>query len=339
MTTSGHGIGGTSTSGLVEDSASNSAGSAASTDAGADTETKRDLGAQEDFAPDQPVGCKGKVDMLFLISRLHTMKTEQAQLLASFPGFVDTIRERLEGFDLHLMVANPDGEWPGWNCEYSANACPMHFPNCGPNALEYQCIAFPELVTPCDAELGAGLVFNVGSGAANRVCDLYGGNRYIISGEPALDDALECVAKVGYSSGYPPLGDAMVAALGWKLNGKGGCNEGFLRSDALLVVVFIADGYDETSKSFPYQQYNAIVAAKKDPNAVVMLGIIPQPQAEAEPGVPNCTYDDMKGGKLRQLIDMMPYHAHGNTCAHSFAPFFDEAVGLIDEACGNFVPQ
>ena len=30
---------------------------------------------------------------------------------------------------------------------------------------------------PCDGQLGAGLTFNVGSGAENERCDLYGSNR------------------------------------------------------------------------------------------------------------------------------------------------------------------
>jgi hypothetical protein len=75
-------------------------------------------GAAMDFGPVQPPGCKGKVDLLFVISRLGTMVTEQTQLLASFPGFIDTIEQKLEGFDVHIMTANPDGIWPGFGyCE------------------------------------------------------------------------------------------------------------------------------------------------------------------------------------------------------------------------------
>ena len=65
------------------------------------------------------------------------------------------------------------------------------------------------------------------------------------------------------------------AALEPKINAGDGCNEGFLREKALLVVVFISDISDEESTSWPYQQYDAIIAAKKDPNAVVMLGVVP----------------------------------------------------------------
>lgn len=327
--------GGSTTSGAVDDSAG--PGSAE----GMSTDVLRDVGTDDDFGSTQPVGCKGKVDLLFLISRLHTMKTEQAQLLASFPGFVATIQEQLADFDVHIMVANPDGEWPGWTCEGEWWGCPMYAPNCGPDALDYQCNVYPKLYTACDSTLGAGITFNAGAYAANRPCELFGGNRYIVNGEPKMADALECIAKVGMSGGAPPMGDALIAALDSKINVEGGCNAGFLRDDALLVITFISDVYDEVSKSWPYQQYDAIVKAKKDPNAVVMLGVVPQPLEEGAQEVPGCTYDsaDNDIGKIRDLINRFPNRAYGDTCAPSYAPFFDQAADLIGEACGKFVPQ
>jgi len=300
----------------------------------------RDVGTEQDFGPTHPVGCKGKVDLLFLISRLHTMKTEQAQLLASFPGFVATIQEKLIDFDVHIMVANPDGKWTGWNCEKAADGCPMYAPNCGPNALDYQCNVYPKLVGICDETLGAGITLNAGDYAANRPCELFGGNRYIISGEPDLNGALECIAKVGVSGGIPPMGDALIAALAPKINAEG-CNAGFLRDDALLVVTIISNVFDETSTSWPYQQYNAILAAKKDLDAVVMLGIVPHALEEGAQELPGCAYDShpVNKGKLRDLIDRFPHRAYGDTCAPSYAPFFDQAADLIGEVCGRFVPQ
>ena len=182
---------------------------------------------------------------------------------------------------------------------------------------------------------------NAGGGAANRQCKLYGGNRSIINGEAQLADALECIAKVGWSGGDPPMGDALIAALDSKINAEGGCNAGFLREEALLVVVFINDTNDTESTSWPYQQYDAIIAAKKDPNAVVMLGIVPQPLKEGEQEKPNCSYDsDPKNkGKIRDLIDRFPNRAYGDTCADNYTSFFNDAAGLIGEVCGSFVPQ
>jgi len=334
-TTSGSSTGiDTSSTGPADDSAGSSASTSTSTSAGT-----LDVGTVMDFGPVQPPGCKGKVDLLFLIARTGSMVTEQAQLLASFPGFVDTIEEKLAGFDVHIMAANPDGTWPGLVCEFQPEGCKTYSPNCGPNAEDYQCGTYAQLFTQCDVELGAGLIFNAGGYAANRQCDLYGGNRYIVSGEPNLDDALECIAKVGMSGGSPPMGEALVAVLSYNLNKPGGCNAGFLREDALLVVTIISDKADGASSTWPYQWYDKILAAKKDPSAVVMLGVVPQPHVDGEPYVKGCTYDEPPAGKIRDLIDMFPYKAYGDTCAPSYAPFFDEAAGMIGEACGSFIPQ
>ena len=335
--TSGNSTGAETTETTSTGPGDDSAGSSGSTGTG----TLRDVGTAADFGTGKPIGCKGKVDLLFLISRLGTMKTEQEQLVASFPGFVETIEDKLEGFDVHIMTANPDATWPGWTCETGEDFCPKVKTDCGSSSIGYQCNVYPDLWKPCDEKLGAGLTFNVGSGAANELCDLYGGNRYIISGEPNMDHALECIAKVGWLGPAPPMGEALVAALSSKLNGPDGCNAGFLREDALLVVVIISDVFDEASFTWPYQWYDKIIAAKKDANAVVMLGVVPQPHVEGQPYVPGCTYHDLpnENGKLRDLIDRFPYRAYGDTCATSYAPFFDMATDMIAEACGAYIPQ
>lgn len=328
-TTAGSSSGGDcSSTGPAEDSGADSGSSSAG--------LLQDVGTDMDFGSGQPRGCQGKVDLLFVISRSGTMKTEQTQLWASFADFIDTIEQKLEGFDFHIMVANPDAYWPGWTCEQGACQDPMLYPHCGPSAMEYQCGIYPDLITPCDEQLGAGLIFNAGADASNKICELYDGHRYIVSGQPELEDALGCIAKVGYAGDDPLLGDAMIAALSPGLNGPDGCNEGFLREDALLVVTFISDDWDE-SKSFAYQQFAAIAAAKEDPSTVVMLAVVPQPLGDREPE-PGCSYDE---GSLtfEELMAKFPYSVYGDTCSSSFGPFFDKAAAKISEACGAFIPQ
>ncbi|MBL9100389.1 MAG: hypothetical protein JNL82_05500 [Myxococcales bacterium] len=327
---------GSSTSGDASSSnpADNSAGSSDSSS----THIRHDVGTVMDFGSGQPPGCQGKVDILFVISRLPTMGTEQTQLLASFPGFIDTIEQKLAGFDVHIMTANPDGRWPGEDVCDGGGLCMDYWPTCGPTAEGYDCLTYPDLMTECDKVLGAGLTFNTGGDAANKLCDLYDGHRYIVSGEPDMAGAFVCIAKVGTSGGDPPLGDAMIAAISPELNGPGGCNEGFLREDALLVVVLISDVADIKSKSYAKTQYEAIVAAKGDPSAVVMLAVVPQPYQDGDPMIPGCTYD-MPPLDFGDLLSRFPYTAFGDTCATSYAPFFDVAVGKISEACESFVPQ
>ena len=296
-----------------------------------------DMGGPPDFGTHQPLGCRGKIDFLFLISRLHTMTTEQQQLLGSLPGFIDTITTTFPDFDAHIMVANPDGTWTGWVCE-QPHLCGQTG-SCGPSAADYVCGPDTWLtVTECDETLGAGLTFNAGGNATNRRCELYGGHRYItLPGEPDPAAAFDCIARVGTSGAQPPTGDALIAAVSPELNAAEGCNAGFLRPDALLVVTAIMDNEDQKSMTKPADWYEAIVAAKSDPDSVVVLPIVPQPLV-GEPA-PNCTYDEGYKPKLEQLAEMFRYHAEGDVCAPSYVPFFEQAASLVGEACDSFIPQ
>jgi hypothetical protein len=297
-----------------------------------------DMGLLPDFRLDPPAGCKGKIDFLFLIARTGSMKTEQEQLLASLPGFIATIEDTFPTFDTHIMVANPDGTWPGWGCEVP-DLCGTKPYNCGPNALDYPC--GPEtwdLIMPCDETLGAGIVFNAGPFATNHPCELAEGRRYmVVPGEPEPATAFDCIARVGTYGGAPPMGEALVAAVSTALNADDGCNAGFLRPDALLVVTMITDKDDYVSKTTPADWYEAVVIAKGDPGSVVMLAI--QPQILVGEPKPGCTYNDGDELELRKLINMFPFHEDGDCCAESYVPFFEAAAGRVAEACSTFVPQ
>jgi len=283
-----------------------------------------------------PDGCKGKIDFVFAISALGSMEQEQEQLVGSFPGFVKTIAEGFADFDAHVISINTDGVWRGSICE-SPDWC-LNKGNCGPDALDYECGKYVDEVGPCDKTLGAGLLFNAGSDAYNKPCHLFGGNRYIIDGEPN-PAAFKCIAQVGCSGDTPPMADSLVEALSPSLNGPEGCNAGFLRPDALLVVVFITDVDDEKSWLSPKKVYEAVVAAKGgDDHAAVMLLISAQ-FLDGDP-VPDCVYQDTPSNHLRDVIELFPFHDEGDICAASYAPFFNgAAASLVHEACNSFIPQ
>ena len=92
------------------------------------------------------------------------------------------------------------------------------------------------------------------------------------------NETFECIARVG-NSGYGMLGQALTAAMQEDINGPGGCNEGFLREDALLMVTFIAanpdaPGLPASSKGTPTEWAQAVLDAKHgDKNSVVMFNI------------------------------------------------------------------
>lgn len=304
--------------------------------AGSSSGTVPDMGLMPDFGPAQPEGCKGKIDFLFLIARTWTMVTEQEQLLASLPGFLATIEATFPDFDSHIMVANPDGYWPGWNCNIPEQCGKKPF-TCE-FAPGFKCgYETWESIKACDETLGAGILFNVGPDSKNEPCVLADGRRYMaVPGEPDPEAAFDCIARVGNGGYGPPMGEALVAVVSPAMNADDGCNAEFLRPDALLVVTMITDTEDVESKTKPVDWYNAVVAAKGDPGAVVMLAI--QPQALVGEPMPNCTYDEGYDLRLRQLIKMFPFHDEGNTCAASYVPFFETAAGRVAEACTAFIP-
>ncbi|MFY0531674.1 hypothetical protein [Nannocystis pusilla] len=70
-----------------------------------------DVGTDVDLGDPKPVGCKGKIDFLFVISRYGGMEYFQAQLLDAFPKFIDTIEAKFADFDYHIMVVDGGQEW------------------------------------------------------------------------------------------------------------------------------------------------------------------------------------------------------------------------------------
>lgn len=321
----------TSSSGSAPDSTSSSGSGSGS--------ASLDMGTPPDFGEVQPSGCKGKIDFLFIIQRSGSMKVEQAQLVASIPGFIATIQQAFADFDVHVLVANTTGGWGGWSCE-TQELCGT-LGHCGPHAEDYVCgVKSWDQLTECDEVLGAGLLFNAGPWATNHACELYEGRRYIqIPGEPDPAAAFDCIARVGTYGGVPQqkLASATLAALSDDLNEQGSCNEGFLRDDALLVITLITDKDDGLSYAGPTYWYEQIVLAKGgDPDSIVMLAILAQPW-EGE-GEPTCAYD-VGGTRIGEFVEKFPRRGIGDICAPTFVPFFEEASVLVDEACSSFIPQ
>jgi hypothetical protein len=282
-----------------------------------------DMGTMPDFGG-PPVGCKGKIDFLFVISRDGTMGSAQDKLVAAAPNFLATIQAQFDDFDVHIMVVDSE---PNWWVEFCEDMCP------GPckNAPKYPCGVAPSV---CDMTVGAGTVYNVGPYATNVPCDL-GGRRYITKDTPDIPTAFECIARVG-ASGNNLMGDALIAALGPQLNASepepGGCNAGFLRDDALLMVAMIGpeDNIIGGSQGKWQEWRQAVVDAKHgDLNAIVALGIIagddcvPQPDPDI---------------RLCNLIPSFPNSILGHLTFNDYGDVFDQAAQLALDACSEFVP-
>ncbi|MCX4242606.1 hypothetical protein [Paraliomyxa miuraensis] len=283
-------------------------------------------GVDDGITPDD--GCK-KVDFLFVIDNSVSMEGEQAALVGAFPGFMDTIQSTLPpDSDYHVMVADTDA----WGRCNTANPWTGHSPDHSTCNGYIEQTVFDE----CDQVMGAGVVHPAGEFASNTPCQLQGGHRYIEASEPDLGAAFSCMAQVG-TAGHPserPM-DAMVAALAPGINGPGGCNEGFLRDDALLVVTFMSDDPNYEDADGPQPWYDAVVQYKLgDPTAIVVLGLTPAWEDCGSGGPP-------KGEHWAEFIAMFGDHGiHGNVCgtAQEYVDFFQMAVSTIGDACNEYVP-
>ncbi len=308
---------------------------------GSGTTLLLDVGTDKDIGDAKPPGCKGKIDFLFVISRAWTMKESQEKLITAFPAFIETIKSKFADFDFHIMVIDGDPQWglsyctedcPVLDCKVGDPCCPGGAcPLCDPpknfgdpccSVPNYPCASLDQ-VTDCDYTLGAGNIFAAGAYASNEPCDIAGGRRYLTQDQPNLTETFACVAKLGIS-GYDLMGEALTMAMKPEINAPGGCNAGFVRDDALLMVTFIG-GYDYDSKWDPGTwAANVLKAKKDDPGAVVMLSVVD----------PTCPPQD----RVCELVKKFPYYHLANLELDDYSAAFDAATNLVEVACAEFIP-
>jgi len=283
-----------------------------------------------DFGSSLPKGCQGKIDFLFVVSAAGTMKSHQQQLLDSFPGFMAAIEAQLPDFDVHIISADADAIWLLDDCKY----CDGEY--CDPLGTPPGCGA---VLDQCDKKImGAGVTFPAGESASNRRCELVGGKRYIIDGEPNLTEAFTCIAQVGID-GAGITAEAMVQALSPELNGPKGCNKGFLRDDALLVVTLIQDTYDQDSAGSVDSWIEALRTAKNgDDDAYAVLVLTTDVDAGqwelCWPGIFNPNKN-----RLRLLVEGVKHGFIGSICEKTYDLFLAEAVSAVVDLCDDFVPS
>ena len=302
-------------------------------DGGGSNGPRLDLGDKPDLEPPQPAGCKGKIDFLFVISSGGFVEGMQEQLIDAFPKFIETIQAKFADFDYHILVT--DGRADYWGSPYCTKACPMH-PD--PACVGYPCDLL-DLAGPCETTWGAGNVFNVGQYTMNKPCDVAGGKRYVTREQPQLAETFECIARVG-AAGADLLGYTLVKAISPEFEGPGGCNEGFLRDDALLVVTLLSDTYDAFSQGTVESWIAALREAKhgdEDAFAVLVL------TTDIDVGYWQLCHPDeysMVKNRLRLLVEGIEHGFIGSICEETYTPFFAATVAEVVELCdGLVIPQ
>lgn len=266
-----------------------------------------------------------KIDFLFVIDNSGSMANEQAALVNSFPGFIAAIGATVNAQNYQLMVIDSDAASAGLCAELCGT-----FPTCFGTA----CNTIPE-PTACDMTLGGGVIKD----AKGVPCGVDGDARYLTEDQTDLAETFACMAKVGIGGQdiERPM-EAMLEGVGAQAQ-AGACNAGFVRDDAILVVTFITDEEDDgDSLGDPTAWRDALVQAKGgNEAAIVVLGLVGDsdvpgggcgPLGLAEPSP-----------RLRAFAESFGFGSWGSICSPDYAPFFDDAVAVIDSACEIFDPE
>lgn len=262
--------------------------------------------------PVEPEPCS-KVDVLFVIDDSTSMEDEQAALIAAFPDFVAGIESHLSTVaSYHVGVVTTD--------TYHSNA-----PGC---------TGLGDLVTQTGGE-----------GSSEAECAPFSsGLRFIDESEPDLAQKFACAAQVG-TRGMP--GEAQVGAILGALDPVNGlpknCNMGFIRPDALLVVVLISDEDDQPAcypsgcvggtPGGPDDWFEQLVALKGGiEENVVMLSIVGGPGAFWDCGVE-------EAGRIVDFTRRFTHGSVGDICHMELGQYFGQAIGIVSEGCSGFTPQ
>ncbi len=310
-TTRGGGTEGTSagTSGV---SSSGGATGGATADGGDDAPIF-DVGTNLD-AGGPAKGCQS-VDFLFVIDNSASMDVFQQELIDNFPVFIAGVQDTLTNVDsYHVGVVTTD--------EYVA------------------------AVDPC-RQLSSLVVRTGGSNSSNAICGPYAeGNNFMTEADD-LPASFACAAQVGtLGDGLERPMQAVEEAVTGVDAGPGQCNEGFIRDDALLVIVIITDEADGpgdpegaipngASPGTPASWYQTVVDAKQGlANNVVSVSFLNYDNGPCPP-----TQDGLDGKNIAEFTAMFGANGFlGGICEPDYGPAFSAAVGVIADACDKFTP-
>ena len=319
-----HGSTDGSMGGTTTDPSAGSATSATSTTSGPSVST-----GGEDDDPEPPVnfdfggipdvgelddGCNA-VDFLFVIDNSGSMGAAQTNLVANFPAFIDGIQATLSDVEsYHVGIASSDA--------YAGNPIECR-------------------------QLGALVTSTTGFDSSNAACGPYTEGFSYITEEDDLTTAFQCAARIGTSGAANELmATAMENAISDDLNAEGACNEGFIRDNALLVVVLITDEADgpgdfegapplNTSAGTPQTWFDSVVAAKNDiPENAAALVLT---NYAGGPCPPQFEWED--GSNLVEFAGLFGENGFtAGICEPDYGPSFANATAVIQQACENFIP-
>jgi hypothetical protein len=276
------------------------------------------------------------VDFVFVVDNSPSMTDEQQFLAQGVPGFINAMQNALPSVEsLRVAVIDTDS-YPGLGTlEGPLDGCDSEvIKDCN----------------TCDYQLGAMLTKPESAIDPATTCEFSTGASYMDGTAETFANEFGCAALVG-AVGNPieQQAAAIVAAVSEDLIGPGGCNEGFVRDDALLVFLVISDEEDNYafapepqggSPGEPQDWYDAMVAVKdgRDDN-VVGLGLLGgSPKfndcADLSQGVDGAE----QSSRLVDFVERFPTHVVGSVCSDGYTDFFQNALDRVAQGCANFIP-
>jgi hypothetical protein len=293
------------TQGATDSATDSASGTQGGTETGGLT-TSTSAGTGTGFGPDS---CK-RVDVVFAVDNSGSMSEEHAALIGPvFDAFPDALLDVGNGIeDFHLGVIN---------------ACPK-----------------------------PGYLHNYG---ADGACDYSTGLNWMISSSPNLNDEYACVTDFT-DSGWEDtptmcvdsgiFGDddeqpASTAAAVLAPDALAGANSGFLRSDALLLVIAITDEDEEAidingDPVSPADIAQQIIDAKGTVDEIVFMGV---------GGLSNCNgpYGSAnKADNLQAVTQVFVDADRGmfwDICQGDLETAFEQVIKIVDSVCFEVVPE
>ncbi|HEY0138732.1 MAG TPA: hypothetical protein VGB85_31825, partial [Nannocystis sp.] len=282
----------------------------------------------------QPIGCQGRIDFLFVISSWYNMKGHQLQLQEAFTAFTAMLEDEFADFDYHIMVVDAGTSAllePICDDCYMCIGCKEEGCADFGGPPDYPC---DEVKLECDVANGAGVTITGNFGATNKRCDLFGGHRYIVKGEPNPTDMFKCIATVGEGPKSPVPMQVMQAALQPDML-NGGCNDGFVRNDALLAVVILNADQDNHTPGPPQKWYDVLVAAKGG-NEEAIVTLVLSNDKELPDSV--CEYEPIGPNPLRLFAEAAAHGRFESICLESYIPALKKTAATIIEQCSLLIP-
>ncbi len=247
-----------------------------------------------------PLDCN-RVDFLFVIDNSGSMFDHHTNLVDNVSVFTDGLaRLGAERTDFHVGVVTTD--------LYAGTQDECH-------------------------EMGGLITRTSGAHSSERECGPFAEGNYLTNADD-LEEDFACVAMVGTQGNdiERPM-DAMIGAI--REDGAAAeCNAGFLRPDALLVVVVVTDEWDgagdpegDGSSSDSDAWRRSLVDAKGSEDAVVFVALVNEVPRQCWPGF---GYND--GTPQVEFAESLPFGFVGSVCG-DYGATFTQALDVVAAAC------